>query len=115
MFSVFCVALLYSDWDLTLVSEHDRWATNKERIELLEQGFGGLQESMQRMEIRVADKLQQLEMTLERLSDILLSGWDSPSHHYFSREGVSRTNRKGADYNKPFSSKTARLEFPRIS
>ena len=64
-------------------------ATNKERIELLEQGFGGLQDSMQQMDIGVADN--------------------------FSLEGASQTNREGGDYNKPFSSKTARLEFLRFS
>ena len=75
----------------------------------------GLQDNMQQMEIGVADKLQQLEMTLARVSDVLLTGRDSPSHHNFGREGSSRTLREGGDYNKPFSSKIAKLDFPRFS
>ena len=39
-------------------------ATNKERIESLEAGLGGLQIGMQQMEISVNDKLHQLEETI---------------------------------------------------
>ena len=31
--------------------------TNKERIELLEEGLGGVQEGMQRMEVGITDKI----------------------------------------------------------
>ena len=90
-------------------------ATNKERIEQLEQGFRILQVNMQRMEMGMADKFQQLKVTMARLSDmLLLSNRDIPSHHNFSHEGSSRNHKEGGDYNKPFSSKIEKLEFPKL-
>ncbi|RVW72141.1 hypothetical protein CK203_057976 [Vitis vinifera] len=48
-------------------------ATNKERIEQLEAGLGGLQDGMSRMELGLTDKLHQMEETIHRLSEALLS------------------------------------------
>ena len=39
-------------------------ATNKERIEALETGLGGVQDGLQRVEVGVADKLNRLEETI---------------------------------------------------
>ena len=47
-------------------------ATNKERIKVLEAGLSGVQEGMQRMEFTMADKLRQLEETINKLSDVVL-------------------------------------------
>ena len=51
---------------------------------------------------------------MARLSDTLLSNRDIPSHHNFSHEGSSRNHREGGDYNRSFSSKIVKLEFPRF-
>lgn len=45
--------------------------TNKKRIELLEVGLGALQDGLQHLEVSMANKLQHLEVTLNRLSDVL--------------------------------------------
>jgi len=46
--------------------------TNKERIEQLEEG-------LHRMELGMADRLQHLEATLNRLSDVLLANQEPPN------------------------------------
>ena len=56
-------------------------ATNKERIEHLEEGLGRVQDGMQRMEARITDKIQQLEDTIAKLSEALLSSRSSLSHN----------------------------------
>ena len=79
--------------------------TNKERIEQLEVGLGGVQDGLHRMELGMADRLRQVEETLNRLSDVLLANQEIPNHH---REGNDRGR-------MVVSSKTAKLEFPRFS
>ena len=73
-------------------------ATNKERIEHLEAGLGGVQEGLHRLEIGMAD----------RLSDVLLATQETPTRGNHYREG----NEGGQ---LVVSSKTAKLEFPRFS
>lgn len=100
-------------------------ASNKERIEVLEAGLGGLQEGMQRIELAVADKLHQLEDTINKISEALLSSEASPSHHNHEREGFSRTYKEDTNNGKNqedsdggrqvFSSKMAKLEFPKYA
>lgn len=56
--------------------------TNKERIELLEAGLDGVQSGVEHMEITMADRMHLLEESLNKLSDIVLSGKQgSPSYH----------------------------------
>ena len=64
-------------------------ATNKERIEHLEEGLGRVQDGMQRMKARITDKIQQLEDTIAKLSKALLSSRSSLSHNNYNREGKS--------------------------
>ena len=52
-------------------------ATNKERIEALEAGLGGVQDGM-----------QQLEDTVNRLSEIFLSTRENSNNHNNGREGI---------------------------
>ncbi|KAJ0020848.1 hypothetical protein Pint_31497 [Pistacia integerrima] len=46
-------------------------ATNKERIENLEAGLGGLQNNLSRIEMGVSDKLHQLEDAISKISEVL--------------------------------------------
>lgn len=46
--------------------------TNKERIKLLENGLGGVQYGMQRMELGMSDKLSQQEETIHKLTEDFL-------------------------------------------
>lgn len=48
-------------------------ATNKESIDSLEVGLSGLQNGMQQIEIGIIDKLHQLEQTINRMSEAVLS------------------------------------------
>ena len=89
--------------------------TNKERIELLEEKLGGVQEGMQRMEVGITDKVQRLEETIAKLSEAFLSSRGSPSHNNYQQEGSHRTNRDTGENIRPFSSKIAKLEFPSFS
>ncbi|RVW74045.1 hypothetical protein CK203_056398 [Vitis vinifera] len=89
--------------------------TNKERIELLEEKLGGVQEGMQRMEVGITDKVQRLEETITKLSEAFLSSRGSPSHNNYQQEGSHRTNRDTGENIWPFSSKIAKLEFSRFS
>lgn len=91
-------------------------ASNKERIEVLEAGLSGFRDGIQQMERGVAKKLNQLEETINQLSEAMLSHRESPSHHNTERDGFSRTNRDDNDGGRSiFSSKMAKLEFPRYS
>ena len=60
-----------------MVSEHGsgliNMTTDKECIENLKVGLGGLQDGVHRMEMGMADKLSQLEATINRMSEVLLS------------------------------------------
>ena len=79
-------------------------ATNKERIEALEAGIDGVKIGMQR-----------LEETISRLSEVMLANTES-SNHNTSGRGPSRTHLKEFDGSRQiFSSKMARLEFPKYS
>ena len=44
-------------------------ATNKERIEQLEAGIGSLQEGLRQVEIGVAEKMCNLEASINRMSE----------------------------------------------
>ncbi|RVW32935.1 hypothetical protein CK203_112638 [Vitis vinifera] len=80
-------------------------ATNKKRIEALEAGLGGVQ-----------DGIQRLEDTVNRLSEILLSTRESSNNHNNGREGFVRPQREENDSGRQiFSSKMAKLEFPKYS
>ncbi|KAE8698902.1 hypothetical protein F3Y22_tig00110597pilonHSYRG01052 [Hibiscus syriacus] len=89
--------------------------TNKERIERLEEGLGGVQAGMQRMEVGITDKIQQLEDTIAKLSGAFSASSGSPSHNNYQNEGAHRTNRDTDENIQPFSSKIAKFEFPRFS
>ena len=89
--------------------------TNKERIENLEAGLGGLQEGVHRMEMGMADKLIQLETTINRLSEVLLS--TKMNAHFDSHEPDPYPRPARENQEAPrlvVSSKTAKLEFPRF-
>lgn len=58
--------------------------TNKERIELLEAGLGAVQDWLQRLEVKIANKLQYLETALNRLSYVLLVNHE-PLHLHHNR------------------------------
>ena len=79
--------------------------TNKERIEQLEARLGEVQNGLHQMELGMTDKLQHLEETLNRLSDVLLADQESPNQGNPHREGHNGGR-------LIVSSKTAKLEFP---
>ena len=54
-----------------MVSELYIMATNKERIENLAVGLGGLQANLSRMVLGVNDKLHQLENAISKISEVL--------------------------------------------
>ncbi|GFY94873.1 hypothetical protein Acr_10g0002580 [Actinidia rufa] len=96
--------------------------SNKERIENLEAGLGGLLEGMDRMELGVADKFHHLEETINRLSEALFNNKEGSSRHNHpnNRDSHSRNNREDNHDETDggrlvFSSKMAKLEFPRYS
>nr|TKR83932.1 hypothetical protein D5086_0000267030 [Populus alba] len=99
--------------------------TNKERIESLEAGLGGFQNSFSRMKIGVNDRLHQIKNDLSKLSKVLLSNQTaSISNNYdptaSSPNGCSRFIREESkdisERGRPlFSFKLASLEFPRFS
>ncbi|KAJ9176931.1 hypothetical protein P3X46_012192 [Hevea brasiliensis] len=81
-------------------------ATNKERIENLEVGLRGLQNSFNTMEKGVNDKLHHLEEAINKMTALLMTN--------------STTASSNDSHNQPegnrswFSSKLAKLEFPRF-
>ena len=91
-------------------------STNKERIEILEAGLGGLQDGIQRMELGMADKFNQLEATLTRMSEAFFSNKGSTNHDTREQEAYSRPHIDDNDGHRlVMSFKTAKLEFPRFS
>ena len=68
--------------NLSLVSKlvEDLMSTNKKRIENLEEG-------LHRMELGMADRLQHLEDTLNRFSDVLLANQEPPNQGNQQHEG----------------------------
>lgn len=61
--------------------------SNKERIEQLEASVGVLQDSFSRLELGVADKLNQMEDTLKRLIETLLANQEDYSSNTPVRAG----------------------------
>lgn len=90
---------------------------NKEMIEQLEASVGGLKDNSSRMELGVADKLHQMEDTLKRLTDTLLTNYEGSSSNTPTRPGLTwplrddGTKRHDGGH-QPFVSKLAKLEFP---
>jgi len=99
--------------------------TNKERIESLEAGLGGLQNSFSHMEVGVTDKLHHIEDVFSKLSEILLANQtattSNPSDLTTSSPNgrscsIREESREISEGGRPlFSSKLASLEFPRFS
>lgn len=91
--------------------------TNKERIENLETGLGQLQDVVGRMETGVTSKLQHLEDMMTKLSETVLSSREGGSSNFREKSVQQGGNRaESATGGKPmFSSKLAKLEFPRYS
>jgi hypothetical protein len=80
---------------------------------MLEAGLGGVQDGIQRMELSMSNKMRQLEETINKLSEALLSSKGESSHGNTNREGNSRTIHEENEGNRQvFSSKMAKLEFP---
>lgn len=93
-------------------------ATNKERIQNLEAGLGGLQDNLSRMELAVNDKLHQLETVTSKISEVLLTRQDPSPSNVNERRGQSSNgrSRENTEGGRPlFSSKLAKLEFPKYS
>jgi len=79
--------------------------TNKERIEQLEVRLDEVQNGLHRMELGMTDKLQHLEKTHNRLSDVLLADQESQNQGNPHRESHNGGR-------LIVSSKIAKLEFP---
>lgn len=89
--------------------------TNKERIENLETGLGGLQDSFSRMKLRLTDKMRLIEENLKRLSDTIASNREGSSNHHVSRPSLPPLHceeRSERDEGRTFYSRVANLEFP---
>jgi len=91
--------------------------TNKERIENLEVGLGGLQDGMSQMKITLVDRMHQMEANINKLTEALLSNKERSSSQSIERNGQPRHQREEfterTDRNiQMFSSKMAKLEFP---
>lgn len=97
--------------------------TNKERIENLEVGLAGLQEQLSKMELGVADKLHQLENSISKIAEAVLSKQEPSSSNTKDRTGNFLTghsrntreeSRENTEGGRPlFSSRLAKLEFPK--
>jgi hypothetical protein len=90
-------------------------STNKECIESLEAGLGGLQDGMHRMELGMADKFNQLEATLNRMPEMFFSNKESTNHDTHEQDAHSRSHKDNNE--RPclvVSSKIAKLEFPKF-
>lgn len=91
-------------------------ATNKEHIENLESELGEVKSGMHRLEGSTADKLQHLEGTLNRLTDLILTNKESSTHHTFDRKDHGSYNRDDSSGERRiFFSKVAKLDFLRFS
>ena len=91
-------------------------STNKERIENLEASFGDLQTKFDQMEAGVGDKLQQIEASISQISDILITRHETSlgSPNVQAAQSSNGQDRlKGR--RSMFTSKLAKLEFPRYS
>ncbi|KAL9441130.1 hypothetical protein AB3S75_019745 [Citrus x aurantiifolia] len=56
-------------------------ATNKERIEILEQRVRGLQDEVHKLRLEMNDRMQHLEESLKTLSNVVLSSKAYQSSH----------------------------------
>ncbi|KAH9663489.1 hypothetical protein KPL70_019711 [Citrus sinensis] len=91
-------------------------ATNKERIELLEAGLGSLQDGKNRMELGINDRLHHLAETLNKLTETIMASKGALIQIAHDQSGLSRPNREEHEGGRQnFSSKMAKLEFPRYS
>ncbi|RVW62500.1 Retrovirus-related Pol polyprotein from transposon 17.6 [Vitis vinifera] len=93
--------------------------TNKERIEILEQGVGGLQDEVQRLGLGMNDRMQRLEESLKALSDVVLSSKAAqPSH---SSHSVKQGHTPQYQHEETESSRLnipplrTKIEFPRFA
>jgi hypothetical protein len=68
-------------------------STNKECIESLEAGFGGLQDGMHRMELGMVDKFSQLEATLNRISEMFFPIKKAPTTTLIARRTFTFSQR----------------------
>ena len=73
--------------------------TNKKRIELLDVSVRGLHDNMNHMELRVNDKLHNLEAAINRILEAILVKQDPTASHALSvvdilRMGVLRPTRR---------------------
>jgi hypothetical protein len=77
---------------------------------MLEAGLGGVQDGIQRMELSMSNKMRQLEETINKLSEALLSSKGESSHSNTNRDGISHTTHEENDKSRQvFSSKMAKL------
>ena len=91
--------------------------TNKEGIENLEVGLGGLQDGMSRLELNIVDRIHQMESNINKLTEALLSNKEGSSSNTNDRSERTHHNReefleKIDGGRQMFSSKLAKLEFP---
>ncbi|KAA8546792.1 hypothetical protein F0562_003221 [Nyssa sinensis] len=89
-------------------------ASNKERIEALEAGLGGVQDGMQRLELGVTDKLRHLEETINKLSEALLSTKEPSNNNNNWREGSSCSYREENDEGRQINASLKYLMEQRI-
>ncbi|XP_021894835.1 uncharacterized protein LOC110812376 [Carica papaya] len=94
-----------------------RIASNKERIENLEQGLGGLQESVSRLEVGMTGKPRLVEENLQRFSDTMMSSREAFASNSIGRLGQAQPVRDDGlerieTGRQNFYSKVAKLEFP---
>ena len=78
-----------------------------------ERELGGIQEGMQRIELGMGSKFEKLEETIIKLSGYMIPNMGSPS--MFTKDIQSRPKKDTNEYNKPFSLKLTKLEFPKFS
>jgi len=68
--------------------------TNKEGIENLEVGLGGLQDGMSRLELNIVDRIHQMESNINKLTEALLSNKEGSSSNTNDRSERTRHNRE---------------------
>ena len=86
--------------------------TNKEIIENLEAGLGGLQDNM----MGINNKLQHLEFALSKISEALSTEQETTPINKRSGQSSNGRTRAGLEWGRPmFHSKLANLDFPKYS
>lgn len=85
--------------------------TNKERIKRVETELGSMQDSMQRMEMGINDKLHHLEEVISKLADSISASKGVSSHHEHAALSRPRREKSGRE-RQQFPSRLAKLEFP---